>query len=102
MMAGRGRWAGAWWSGAVMCLAAALAGPASGDAPSPARCNHRVNDTPNRLVPCITTSDLWNHMQAFWAIAQANPGPDGHPSRNAGEPGYKASVDYVAHLMEEA
>jgi hypothetical protein len=41
-------------------------------------------------------------MQAFQAIADANPGPDGHASRNSGEPGYKASVDYVAKLMTEA
>jgi Zn-dependent M28 family amino/carboxypeptidase len=41
-------------------------------------------------------------MQAFQAIADANPGPDGHPSRNSGEPGYKASVDYVARLMRQA
>jgi PA domain len=41
-------------------------------------------------------------MEAFWAIANANPSPaDGHPSRNSGEPGYKASADYVANLMEE-
>jgi hypothetical protein len=86
----------------VVCLTAALAGPTSAGAVSSARCNQRVNDTPNRLVPCITTSDLWNHMQAFWTIAQENPGPDGHPSRNAGEPGYKASVDYVAKLMRQA
>jgi hypothetical protein len=41
-------------------------------------------------------------MKAFQAIADANPGPDGHPSRNSGEPGYKASVDYVANLMTAA
>ena len=41
-------------------------------------------------------------MKAFQAIADANPGPDGMPSRNSGEPGYKASVDYVARLMTEA
>ena len=29
-------------------------------------------------------------MQAFQEIADANPGPDGHPSRNSGEPGYLA------------
>ena len=41
-------------------------------------------------------------MEAFWAIAQANPSPaDLHPSRNSGEPGYKASADYVANLMKE-
>jgi len=50
----------------------------------------------------VRTNDLWNHMQNFQAIADANPGPDGHPSRNSGEPGYKASVDYVANLMKQA
>ena len=41
-------------------------------------------------------------MQQFQAIATAIPGADGHPSRNSGEPGYKASVDYVARLMKQA
>ena len=41
-------------------------------------------------------------MQALQDIAEANPGPDGHPSRNSGEPGYKASADYVAQKMKDA
>ena len=41
-------------------------------------------------------------MKHFQTIADANPGADGHPSRNSGEPGYKASVDYVARLMKQA
>ena len=65
-------------------------------------CTTQVNDTVDKLVPCINTKDLWNHMVRFQAIADANPGPDGHPSRNAGEPGYKASVDYVAGAMQAA
>jgi hypothetical protein len=64
-------------------------------------CADRVNDTARKLLPCIKTNDLWQHMKAFQAIADANPGPDGHPSRNSGEPGYKASVDYVANLMRQ-
>jgi Zn-dependent M28 family amino/carboxypeptidase len=67
-----------------------------------AQCDTQVNDTPSKLLSCIQTADLWNHMQAFQAIADANPGPDGHPSRNSGEPGYKASADYVARLMTQA
>jgi hypothetical protein len=66
------------------------------------QCLARVNDTPSKLVECIQTDDLWNHMRAFQAIADANPGPDGMPSRNSGEPGYKASVDYVARVMRDA
>jgi len=65
-------------------------------------CATQVNDTVAKLVPCITEADLMSHMVAFQAIADANPGPDGHPSRNSGEPGYKASADYVARKMTEA
>ncbi|HEX6468357.1 MAG TPA: M28 family peptidase [Streptosporangiaceae bacterium] len=75
---------------------------AAGHAPGQAACANRVNDTARKLLPCITTADLWRHMRAFQAIADANPGPDGHPSRNSGEPGYKASVDYVARVMRHA
>jgi Peptidase family M28/PA domain len=70
---------------------------------APAQCDRQANDTPSKLVPCITQADLWNHMQKFQAIADANPSPaDGHPSRNSGEPGYKASADYVAQVMKDA
>jgi hypothetical protein len=90
-----------WWLPAL-CGAAMLCVPATAQAQSNAGCDNRVNDTPGKLVPCITTNDLWTHMQALQAIADANPGADGHPSRNSGEPGYKASVDYVADLMRKA
>ena len=87
---------------AVLGLAAAV-GPVASSSAAPANCDTQVNDTPSKLLPCITTEDLWAHMQAFQAIADANPSPaDGHPSRNSGEPGYKASADYVARLMTEA
>jgi hypothetical protein len=85
-----------------LCVAAGLLAPASAGAITPAQCDARVNDTPDKLLPCIQTDDLWNHMKAFQAIADANPGPDGHPSRNSGEPGYWASVQYVAQKMQAA
>jgi hypothetical protein len=85
-----------------LCVAAGFVVPASASAITPAECDAQVNDTPGKLIPCIQQDDLWHHMQQFQAIADANPGPDGHPSRNSGEPGYKASVDYVAKLMQEA
>src|SRR3954464_10270711 len=90
------------WLPAALCAAAVLCVPAAAKAQSSTGCDNRVNDTPRKLVPCITTDDLWNHMQAFQAIADANPGADGHPSRNSGEPGYRASVDYVADAMRKA
>jgi hypothetical protein len=54
------------------------------------------------LVGCITQDGLWTHMVAFQQIADANPGSDGHPSRNSGEPGYLASVNYAANLLRAA
>jgi Zn-dependent M28 family amino/carboxypeptidase len=74
----------------------------SANAITSAQCDARVNDTPSLLVECIKKADLWNHMEAFQKIADDNPGPDGHASRNSGEPGYKASADYVASKMEQA
>jgi hypothetical protein len=65
-------------------------------------CSTQVNDTAAKLLPCITQGDLMNHMQALENIAIANPGPDGHPSRNSGEPGYLASAQYVESVMEQA
>jgi hypothetical protein len=85
-----------------LCAAAALAVPANASAITSAQCDAQVNDTPAKLIPCIQQGDLWNHMKQFQAIANANIGPDGHPSRNSGEPGYKASVDYVANVMRAA
>jgi hypothetical protein len=97
----RSRLLGAWPG--VLCAAALLLVPAAASAgPKSAQCDTRVNDTPSELVECINTKDLMDHLQAFQDIADANPGPDGMPSRNSGEPGYKASVDYVAELMTAA
>jgi peptidase M28-like protein/PA domain-containing protein len=87
------------------CVAVALTLFATTNASSTtsAGCDAQVNDTPSKLIPCIQQRDLWKHMQKFQAIADANPSPaDGMPSRNSGEPGYKASVDYVASVMKAA
>jgi hypothetical protein len=88
---------------ATALLLAGLGAPIGASAITPSECAAQVNDTPSKLLPCIQTDDLWNHMKAFQAIADANPSPaDGHPSRNSGEPGYKASADYVAQKMTDA
>jgi hypothetical protein len=92
-----------WWI-VLLCAAVgvALFALPSATAVTSADCDTQVNDTPSKLLPCIRKDDLWKHMQDFQAIADANPSPaDGHPSRNSGEPGYKASADYVANLMKE-
>ena len=90
---------------AVLALfpAASVNASNSNNPPTSAQCLARVNDTPSKLVECVRTGDLWKHMQNFEAIAQANPSSaDGHPSRNSGESGYKASADYVASVMSAA
>src|SRR5947207_5189218 len=83
-------------------IAAVGAGAFTATTPTSAECQARVNNTPDLLVECIQKGDLSAHMDNLQAIADANPGPDGHPSRNSGEPGYKASADYVAQLMQDA
>ena len=78
----------------LLCVVGLLV-PASAGAVSSARCQNRVNDTPRKLIPCIRRADLWAHMTHFQAIAAADPGADGHPSRNSGEPGCKAALYLV-------
>jgi hypothetical protein len=75
------------WGLGLLCVAVGLLAPASASAdPTPAQCDARANDTPAKLIECVQQDDLWNHMKAFQAIADANPSPaDGHPSRNSGE-----------------
>ncbi len=102
-MTRRESWHRSYWGLALLCLSVALFAPSSVRASASSGCDNRVNDTPRKLVECIQTADLWNYMQQFQAIADANPSPaDGHPSRNSGEPGYKASADYVAKVMQDA
>ena len=85
----------------IVLLCAGVSGASGAAAITSQQCENQVNDTPSKLVECIQKDDLWSYMQDFQAIADAHPGPDGHPSRNSGEPGYKASVDYVAGLMTQ-
>ena len=87
--------------GLPLAASSANAAAPSADA-NPTACAHRVNNTPQKLIDCVTKDDLWAHMVKFQQIADANPGADGHPSRNSGEPGYKASADYVADVMRAA
>src|SRR5690242_7188510 len=87
----------------LLCVVAGagLIAAANAGAVTSAQCDARVNDTPGKLLPCIQKDDLWKHMVDFQAIADTYLGPDGHPSRNSGEPGYAASVAYVADLMSQ-
>ncbi len=86
---------------AALPVMASSATTSTADA-NPTACAQRVNNSPQKLADCVNRDDLWAHMQAFQQIADANPGADGHPSRSSGEPGYKASADYVAGVMRAA
>ncbi len=70
--------------------------------PADTSCTVRSHTVATTLVDCIRQDALWNQMIAFQHIADANPGPDGHASRNSGEPGYLASVNYTANLLRTA
>ncbi len=91
----------------LLPLVAAVAGCDSGSKslapsnPSDTLCTPILRSA-SELVGCIRQDALWAHMKAFQQIADANPGSDGHPSRNSGEPGYLASVNYVANLLRGA
>ena len=61
-----------------------------------------VRETPEKLVAAVQQGALWKHMTRFQAIADNNPGQDGHGNRDTGTSGYRASVDYVAKLMRRA
>lgn len=82
--------------------AKANANATSSKGPTDAACARRSQDSAEALVQCIRRDPLWKHMVAFQQIANANPGPDGHPSRNIGEPGYLASAQYVLEKMAAA
>ncbi len=89
-------------TGALPAFASTAASTVAASDANATACANRVNNTPQKLVDCVNQADLWAHMVKFQQIADANPGPDGHPSRNSGEPGYKASADYVAGVMKAA
>jgi hypothetical protein len=89
-------------AGALPVIASSASATTSTADANPTACANRVNNTPQKLVDCVNRDDLWAHMVKFQQIADANPGADGHPSRNSGEPGYKASADYVADVMRAA
>jgi hypothetical protein len=55
-----------------------------------------VTDT-SALTEAVTAEGVFEHMQEFQDIADANGG-----TREASTPGYTASADYVAELMEQA
>jgi aminopeptidase Y len=63
----------------------------------PEGCDSRSNNTPAKLLECVTLDGVRAHQAAFQAIADANGG-----TRVSGTPGYDQSVDYVAQTLSQA
>ncbi|GIJ29756.1 amidohydrolase [Micromonospora qiuiae] len=55
------------------------------------------NNTVKKLTKAVTVEGVFKHLDKFQAIANANNG-----TRASGTPGYDASADYVAGLLEKA
>ena len=81
---------------ALMLGVAAVPSPASG-APSDSGCQNRQLNTIDKLLACVNADDALEHLAAFQSFADASGG-----TRASGTPGYDASVDYVAGLLEDA
>ena len=75
-------------------VAITVAATALADSPA---CEHRVNNTPKKLLECVTLDGVRAHQAAFQAAADANGG-----TRASGLPGHVASVDYVVSMMSAA
>jgi Zn-dependent M28 family amino/carboxypeptidase len=63
----------------------------------PAACDNRNNNTPAKLLECVTLEGVREHQAAFQEIADANGG-----TRVSGSPGYDLSVEYVADKLTAA
>ena len=83
----------------IVAVAVAAMVPAGGAlaAPPQADCDGRANNTPQKIIECIRLDQVREHQAALQAIADANGG-----TREAGTPGYTASVDYVVDTLKAA
>jgi Zn-dependent M28 family amino/carboxypeptidase len=84
-----------------LVLAALLPAGAASAAPAGA-CDHRTNNTYQKLLECVTVEGVYEHLQQFQKIAEANDDQFYPGTRAAGTEGYDESVEYVAGLLREA
>ncbi|PUB17044.1 M28 family metallopeptidase [Yoonia sediminilitoris] len=66
-------------------------------AADPEACENRVNNNIDKLLECVTLEGVRSHQAALQSIADSNGG-----IRVSGTPGYDASVDYAAGVLEGA
>jgi Zn-dependent M28 family amino/carboxypeptidase len=87
---------------ALALLTAALLPGGAAAAPSATACEHRANNTYDKLLGCVTLDGVREHQEALQAIADANDDPFYPGTRAAGTEGYANSVEYVAGLLRDA
>ena len=81
----------------ALLLTVAYAPTVASAGPSDNGCiNRNINQT-KKLLDCVDADDVFVHLNAFQSFADANGG-----TRASGTPGYDASADYVANLLEGA
>lgn len=78
---------------AALVFLVAIGAPAVAEQP----CDARANNSPKKLLDCVTVDGVREHQAAFQAIADANGG-----TRASGTAGYDASAGYVADRLEAA
>lgn len=69
----------------------------AGAAPNDRACDTRTMNTPDKLLDCVDADDVRTHLEALQDIADANGG-----TRASGTPGYDASADHIAGLLDDA
>ena len=60
-------------------------------------CEHRVNNTHEKLQECVTLDGVRTHQEVFQEIADDNDG-----NRQSGTTGYNQSVDYISNTLLDA
>lgn len=60
-------------------------------------CEHRVNNTPRKLLECVTLEGVKRHLAAFDRIARENGG-----HRASGTSGYDRTVAYAEQVLRRA
>ncbi len=82
----------------AVVLATAMLPTVATAGPSDTGCeNKNLNLKVEKLLDCVNGDDVFTHLEAFQAIADANGG-----TRASGTPGYDQSANYVAGLLEDA
>ncbi|MGY1698738.1 M28 family peptidase [Geodermatophilus sp. SYSU D00766] len=81
---------------------AAVAAPGGGGSHGGGGCEHRSNNTYDKLLECMTLDGVMEHLEALQKIADNSTDPVYPGTRAAGTDGYADSVQYVSSLLEDA